>query len=65
MNTASHLQPPSSPTRDFAEQHMHTILARLAGPGAVPRAALGHVALFVDVGAMLGWGVFPFALKSG
>ncbi len=24
--------------RDFAEQHMHTILARLAGPGAVPRA---------------------------
>jgi ATP-dependent DNA helicase RecQ len=23
--------------RDFAEQHMHTILARLAGPGAVPR----------------------------
>jgi ATP-dependent DNA helicase RecQ len=25
-------------TREFAEQHMHTILARLAGPGAVPRA---------------------------
>ncbi len=24
--------------RDFAEQHMHSILARLAGPGAVPRA---------------------------
>ena len=24
--------------RDFAEQHMHTILARLAGAGAVPRA---------------------------
>ncbi|CAN1522274.1 RecQ Superfamily II DNA helicase [Burkholderiaceae bacterium] len=24
--------------REFAEQHMHTILARLAGPGAVPRA---------------------------
>jgi len=24
--------------RDFAEQHMHTILARLAGSGAVPRA---------------------------
>ncbi|MFN6406913.1 MAG: RecQ family ATP-dependent DNA helicase [Limnohabitans sp.] len=24
--------------RDFAEQHMHTILARLAGTGAVPRA---------------------------
>ena len=24
--------------RAFAEQHMHTILARLAGPGAVPRA---------------------------
>ncbi|WP_346308982.1 DEAD/DEAH box helicase, partial [Limnohabitans sp.] len=38
MNTASHLQPPSSATRDVAEQHMHTILARLAGPGAVPRA---------------------------
>jgi ATP-dependent DNA helicase RecQ len=38
MNTASHLQPPSSPIRDFAEQHMHTILARLAGPGALPRA---------------------------
>jgi ATP-dependent DNA helicase RecQ len=30
----------STPThpREFAEQHMHTILARLAGPGAVPRA---------------------------
>eukprot|EP01041_Mallomonas_annulata_P039610 gene39610-63330_t len=39
MNTTSHLQAPTSPTRDFAEQHMHTILARLAGPGAVPRAA--------------------------
>lgn len=25
-------------SRAFAEQHMHTILARLAGPGAVPRA---------------------------
>ena len=24
--------------RNFAEQHMHTILTRLAGPGAVPRA---------------------------
>ena len=24
--------------REFAERHMHTILARLAGPGAVPRA---------------------------
>jgi ATP-dependent DNA helicase RecQ len=38
MKTPSHLQAPTSPTRDFAEQHMHTILARLAGPGAVPRA---------------------------
>ena len=42
MNTASHLQAQISPsslrTRDFAEQHMHTILARLAGPGAAPRA---------------------------
>jgi ATP-dependent DNA helicase RecQ len=38
MKTPSHLQAPTSPTRDIAEQHMHTILARLAGPGAVPRA---------------------------
>lgn len=38
MNTPSHSPVPASPTRDFAEQHMHTILARLAGPGAVPRA---------------------------
>ena len=29
MNTSS---------RDFAEHHMHTVLARLAGPGAMPRA---------------------------
>jgi ATP-dependent DNA helicase RecQ len=28
----------STHSRQFAEQHMHTILARLAGPGAVPRA---------------------------
>jgi ATP-dependent DNA helicase RecQ len=38
MNAASHLQPPKPPTRDFAEHHMHTILARLAEPGAAPRA---------------------------
>jgi ATP-dependent DNA helicase RecQ len=38
MNTASQSQGPLPPTREFAEQHMHTILARLAGPGAVPRA---------------------------
>ena len=38
MHTPSHLQAQTSPTRDFAEQHMHTILARLAGPGALPRA---------------------------
>ena len=25
------------PGRHFAEQHLHTVLARLAGPGAVPR----------------------------
>lgn len=35
MNTNHHQ--PSLCTRDFAEQHMHTILTRLAGPGAVPR----------------------------
>ena len=38
MNTPDHLQAKASPSRDVAEQHMHTILARLAGPGAVPRA---------------------------
>lgn len=38
MNTPSHLQAQTSPTRDFAEQHMLTILTRLVGPGAVPRA---------------------------
>ncbi len=26
------------PGRHFAEQHLHTVLARLAGPGALPRA---------------------------
>ena len=31
-----HIHPPED--RDFAQVHMHTILARLAGPGAVPRA---------------------------
>jgi ATP-dependent DNA helicase RecQ len=29
---------PNPEQRAFAEDHMHTILARLAGPGAVPRA---------------------------
>ena len=38
MNTPDHLQAKASPSRDVAEQHMYTILARLAGPGAVPRA---------------------------
>ncbi|MEN9623878.1 MAG: ATP-dependent helicase RecQ, partial [Pseudomonadota bacterium] len=38
MNTPSHLQAQASPSRDFAEHHMHTILARLAGPAALPRA---------------------------
>ena len=38
MNTPDHLRTKASPSRDVAEQHMHTILARLAGPGAVPRA---------------------------
>jgi ATP-dependent DNA helicase RecQ len=38
MNRPSHLQAQTSPTRDFAEQHMLTILTRLVGPGAVPRA---------------------------
>ena len=28
----------SAASREFAEEHMHTILARLAGPGAMPRA---------------------------
>jgi ATP-dependent DNA helicase RecQ len=37
MNTSSTLQDPDNTSRAFAEQHMHTILARLAGPGAVPR----------------------------
>ncbi len=35
MNTSTSPQPHH---RDFAAQHMHTILARLAGPSAVPRA---------------------------
>ena len=30
--------PQENKSRDFAKQHMHTILARLAGPDAVPRA---------------------------
>jgi ATP-dependent DNA helicase RecQ len=42
MNTPTHLPVPASPSRDAsreqAEQHMHTVLARLAGAGAVPRA---------------------------
>ena len=38
MNTPDHLRTKAPPSRDVAEQHMHTILARLAGPGAVPRA---------------------------
>ena len=38
MNTPSHLQAQASPSRDFAEHHMHAILARLAGPAALPRA---------------------------
>ena len=38
MNTPSQSPVQTSLTRDFAEQHMHTILARLAGAGAVPRA---------------------------
>ncbi len=32
------MTPTTQHPREFAEQHMHTILARLAGPGAVPRA---------------------------
>ncbi|WP_236657851.1 ATP-dependent DNA helicase RecQ [Limnohabitans sp. TS-CS-82] len=32
------MTPTPTHPREFAEQHMHTILARLAGPGAVPRA---------------------------
>ena len=35
MNTSS---PVRTSSRDFAEHHMHTVLARLAGPGAMPRA---------------------------
>lgn len=35
MNTTTNLQ---AVEREFAEHHMHTILARLAGPGALPRA---------------------------
>jgi ATP-dependent DNA helicase RecQ len=49
--------------RDFAEQHMHTILARLAGPGAVPRAdqvdavhAVLQTASRVLVVQATGWG---------
>ena len=30
--------PQENKSRDFAKQHMRTILARLAGPDAVPRA---------------------------
>ena len=32
------MKPTSTYPREFAEQHMHTILASLAGPDAVPRA---------------------------
>ena len=38
MNTPSHLQVQALPTREFAELHMHTILARLAGQGTQPRS---------------------------
>jgi len=31
------MNPTQHPTREWAEQHMRTILARLAGPGATPR----------------------------
>lgn len=37
MNTADHLPASTPRSREQADQHMHTILARLAGPGAVPR----------------------------
>ena len=49
--------------RDFAEQHMHTVLARLAGPDAVPRAdqvdavhAVLQAASRVLVVQATGWG---------
>ncbi len=61
MNTISQAQP--SPTREFAEHHMHTILASLAGPGAVPRAdqvdavhAVLQAAARVLVVQATGWG---------
>ena len=38
MNTPSHLQVQALPTREFAQLHMHTILARLAGQGTQPRS---------------------------
>ena len=63
MNTSSTLQDPDNPSRAFAEQHMHTILARLAGPGAVPRTdqvdavhAVVQAASRVLVVQATGWG---------
>jgi ATP-dependent DNA helicase RecQ len=63
MNTPKHLQAKASPSRDVAEHHMHTILARLAGPGAVPRAdqvdavhAVLQAASRVLVVQATGWG---------
>jgi len=62
MNTSIHFQAPPF-KREFAEQHMHTILARLAGPGAQPRSdqvdavhAVLQAASRVLVVQATGWG---------
>ncbi|WP_228768258.1 ATP-dependent DNA helicase RecQ [Limnohabitans sp. DM1] len=63
MNTSNNLQAQEHTSRTFAEHHMHTILARLAGPGAVPRTdqvdavhAVVQAASRVLVVQATGWG---------